>query len=217
MAKIGYIYKADVRGGYEDSEKWMNEYGCCRIASDDSEDLYTTRPAWRTMLSCLGRGDELVLSRFSNALRSCDELAALVELCRVKGIRLISIGDKIDTGGSLFPATTVNDVLLTIGTLPSEIVAMRDAADHLRMLMAGTATARTSNRHRKEDRDKLIVSMYKNGEPLSDILTASGFSSPASIFRIIKKYGVELNRGKGKGQRGQDKKAADAPASGENE
>ena len=47
MAKIGYIYKADIRGGYEDSEKWMNEYGCCRIASDDSEDLYATRPAWR--------------------------------------------------------------------------------------------------------------------------------------------------------------------------
>ena len=147
-----------------------------------------------------------MLSRFSNVLRSCEELVALVEVCRVKGIRLISVGDKIDTGGSLFPATTVNDVLLTIGTLPGEIAAMHGAADHLRMFMAGTAPPRTASRQHKEDRDKLIVSMYKDGEPLGDILVASGFSSPASIFRILKKHGVVLDRGKGRGPHGPRKK-----------
>ena len=48
--------------------------------------------------------------------------------------------------------------------------------------------------------------MYKDGELISDILTVSGFSSAASIFRILKKYGVELDRGNGRGPHGPSKK-----------
>ena len=48
--------------------------------------------------------------------------------------------------------------------------------------------------------------MYKDGELISNILTVSGFTSPASIFRIIKNHGVELNRGKGRGPHGPSKK-----------
>lgn len=38
IAKICYIYKADIRGGYEDSVKWMNEYACFTLS--DKEDRY---------------------------------------------------------------------------------------------------------------------------------------------------------------------------------
>ena len=58
--------------------------------------------------------------------------------------------------------------------------------------------------------------MYKDGEPISDILTASGFSSPASIFRILKKRGVVLDRGNGRGPHGPSKKKdADSGVPGE--
>lgn len=54
---------------------------------------------------------KLVVAKFSNAVRDLRGLAALVELCRIKVVRLVSIHDKIDTLGELFPDTTAAQVL----------------------------------------------------------------------------------------------------------
>ena len=47
----------------------------------------------------LERGDEIVLSKFSNAVQGVRELASFIELCRIKVIRIISIHDRIDSRG----------------------------------------------------------------------------------------------------------------------
>ena len=36
-------------------------------------------------------GDEVVVAKFSNALRGSRELSAFIELCRIKVVRIISI------------------------------------------------------------------------------------------------------------------------------
>ena len=40
-----------------------------------------------------------------------------------------------------------------------------------------------------------IVNMYNGGHAIDDIWAVSGFKSRSSIFRILKKYGITLNRG----------------------
>ena len=40
--------------------------------------------------------------------------------------------------------------------------------------------------------------MYNNGYSIDDIASVSGFSSRSSIFRILNKYNVDLNRGRTK-------------------
>ena len=96
MAKVGYILKADHYDGFNDDIKWMEQYGCCRIVQESS-DLEKLRPQWKQLMDCLERGDELVISKFSNALRGSRELAFFLEFCRVKVIRVISINDRIDS------------------------------------------------------------------------------------------------------------------------
>ena len=43
-----------------------------------------------------------VISKLSNAARGLRELAAFIELCRIKMVRVISIHDRVDTRGELF-------------------------------------------------------------------------------------------------------------------
>lgn len=47
--------------------------------------------------------------------------------------------------------------------------------------------------------------MYNNGHSIDDIWKVSGFNSCSSVFRILNKYGVSLNRGKFSGPLGKRK------------
>ena len=48
----------------------------------------------------------------------------------------------------------------------------------------------------KTEREQIVVSMYINGHSIDDIWNVSGFSSRSSVFRILNKHGVKLDRGK---------------------
>ena len=119
MAKIGYIMAAAHYDKLEEDRQWMQEYGCVKIVEENDADE-KSRPLWKQLMIALERGDELVISKFSNALRGARELAMFLEFCRVKVIRVISIHDRIDSNNELFPETKPSDVLLMIGSLPDE-------------------------------------------------------------------------------------------------
>ena len=83
MAKVGYIFKANSYDEYDADKEWMCQYGCVQVI-EESVQHETLRPRWKQLMTNLERGDELVVSKFSNAVRGLRELAALIELCRIK-------------------------------------------------------------------------------------------------------------------------------------
>ena len=87
MAKVGYIFKAAGYDGFDTDKKWMEQYGCVQVIEEENghEKL---RPQWKQLMASLERGDELVLSKFSNALRGSRELATFIEFCRIKVVRI---------------------------------------------------------------------------------------------------------------------------------
>lgn len=113
MAKVGYIFKEN-NDSFDAEREWMQRYGCVQIVEETVEHE-TLRPMWKQLMANLQRGDEIVISKFSNAARGLRELAAFIELCRIKIVRVISIHDRVDTRGELFPGTTAADVLWIIG------------------------------------------------------------------------------------------------------
>ena len=68
MAKVGYIMATSQYDKLEEDRKWMNDYGCIRIV-EESDENERNRPLWKQLMVALQRGDELVISKFSNALR----------------------------------------------------------------------------------------------------------------------------------------------------
>ena len=188
MAKVGYIFKAAGYDGFDTDKKWMEQYGCVQVIEEENghEKL---RPQWKQLMASLERGDELVVSKFSNALRGSRELATFIEFCRVKVVRIVSIHDKIDSRGDLFPETKASDVLEMFGSLLKQNI---------------NQPTKEKNISRAE-REKTIVAMYNNGHSIDDIWKVSGFNSRSSVFRILNKYGVSLNRGKFSGPLGKRK------------
>lgn len=102
MAKVGYIFKADRYDGFEADKEWMQKYGCVQVIEELVENE-ALRPRWKQLVANLERGDEIVVAKFSNALRGSRELSAFIELCRIKVVRIISIHDRIDSRGNCSP------------------------------------------------------------------------------------------------------------------
>jgi DNA invertase Pin-like site-specific DNA recombinase len=194
MAKVGYIFHAAHYDGFDADRRWMEEYGCVQVV-EEMCGQEKQRPAWKQLLQSLGRGDELVVSKFSNAVRGVRELAVLLELCRVKVVRLISIHDRIDSKGEMFPDTKTGDVLEMFGSLPEETAALRMASAHVARLKMSQKKAKTDAGRARADREECIVHMYDEGRSIDEIWEASGFKSRSSVFRILNKHGVTLNRG----------------------
>lgn len=197
MAKVGYIMAISQYDKLEEDRKWMNEFGCVRIV-EESDENERSRPLWKQLMVALQRGDELVISKFSNALRGSRELATFLEFCRVKVVRIISIHDKIDSRNLLFPETTPADVLEMMGSLPEEVFALRRSAAHvvhLQEKMIVSLPPVSTSKMRKLDREKTVINLYAAGHPIDDIWRASGFRSRSSVFRILNKHGIKLNRG----------------------
>ena len=216
MAKVGYIFNSEQYDTFTFDRAWMEKYGCCRII-EDSASQEKTRPEWKQLMDCLERGDELVISKFSNALRGVRELAMFLEFCRVKVIRVISIQDKIDSKGELFPSTSISDVLFMFGSLSEEVVALRKATAHVEYIKSGIKHAKSSTPKKGIDRERNIVNMYNNNYTIDDIWKVSGFRSRSSVFRILNKYGVKVNRGKFSGPLGKRKPKDDIENEIENE
>lgn len=200
MAKVGYIFKANFYDALDADKEWMRQFGCVQIVEEQCAHE-ALRPQWKQLMASIGRGDELVVAKFSNAVRDLRELAALIELCRIKVVRLVSIHDKIDTRGELFPDTTAIQVLEMFGALPEEVAALRKSSSQIIQIQQIVRPSVMNKATPKAEREKTIVDMYNNGYSLDDIWTLSGFSSKSSIWRVLNKYGVNLNRGRTRGPR----------------
>jgi hypothetical protein len=201
MAKIGYIMATAHYDKLEEDRQWMQEYGCVKIVEENDADE-KSRPLWKQLMIALERGDELVISKFSNAIRGARELAMFLEFCRVKVIRIISIHDRIDSNNELFPETKPSDVLLMIGSLPDEALVLRKSSEHVSKLqerMIVQLPPVSTSKEKRMDREKTVINLYAAGHPIEEIWKASGFRSRSSVFRILNKYGVKLNRGKHSG------------------
>ena len=133
-----------------------------RIVEESDADE-KSRPLWKQLMIALERGDELVISKFSNALRGVRELAFFLEFCRVKVIRVISIHDRIDSSNELFPETRPSDVLVMIGSLPEEALVLRKSSEHVSRLqerMIVQLPPVSTSRERRMDREKTVINLY---------------------------------------------------------
>ena len=197
MARIGYIFQSKALENKEEALSWMKDFGCDTIILEEGiqEKL---RPEWRKMLSNLEKRDTIVITKLSHALRGIRELGAFLDLCQQYGIRLISLEDRIDTGGQLYQETTVGDVLSSIGRLSSEVMYLRRAEGRAVRLRKETQP-KTLKVGLKLDREKTVVNMYNSGHSIDYIWKVSGYKSRTSVFRVLNRHSVKLNRGRHQG------------------
>lgn len=194
MAKVGYVMNYAGYRANTDKE-WMKRFGCNEIMEEQQD--YELRTEWNKLLDRLNKGDELVVPKLSHVLRETRQLSYLLEYCRLKEIRLISIHDRIDSGNELFPETQMSDILNVVALLPKEAFDIRKSSDAVRKVKSRMRTLSLVDYNRIE-RKEFVVNMYKSGHLINEIWKASGFRSRSSVFRVLKEAGITLNRGRKK-------------------
>ena len=195
MAKVGYVMNYAGYRANTDKE-WMKRFGCNEIMEEQQD--YELRTEWNKLLDRLNKGDELVVPKLSHVLRETRQLSYLLEYCRLKEIRLISIHDRIDSGNELFPETQMSDILNVVALLPKEAFDIRKSSDAVRKVKSRMRTLSPVDYNRIE-RKEFVVNMYKSGHLINEIWKASGVRSRSSVFRVLKEAGITLNRGRKKG------------------
>lgn len=195
MAKVGYVMNYAGYRANTDKE-WMKRFGCNEIMEEQQD--YELRTEWNKLLDRLNKGDELVVPKLSHVLRETRQLSYLLEYCRLKEIRLISIHDRIDSGNELFPETQMSDILNVVALLPKEAFDIRKSSDAVRKVKSRMRTLSPVDYNRIE-RKEFVVNMYKSGHLINEIWKASGFRNRSSVFRVLKEAGITLNRGRKKG------------------
>jgi len=196
MSKVGYVINYAGYGTDVDKE-WMKRFGCTEIM-EEKQECGPLRAEWNKLLRRLNKGDELVVPKLSYIIRETRQLSYLLEYCRLKEIRLISIHDCIDSGNELFPETQMSDILNVVALLPKEAFDVRKSSDAIRKVKSRMRTLSPVDYNRIE-RKECVVNMYKSGHLINEIWKASGFRSRSSVFRVLKEAGITLNRGRKKG------------------
>lgn len=182
----------------------MKQYVCIQVIKEENEHG-KLRPKWKQLIASLERENEILLAKFSNTLHSSHELATFIKFCRVKVVQIVSIHDRIDSCGNLFPETKASDVLEMFGSLPEECAMLRKTSAHIIDMQQNINQPTKEKNISRAEREKTIVAMYNNGHSIDDIWKVSGYNSRSSVFRILNKYGVSLNRGKFSGPLGKRK------------
>ena len=200
MAKLGYLFLSRNLVTRDEDRAWMKEFGCTDIIEDEGiQERF--RPEWRRMLAHLKDGDEIVVSKLSNALRGIREFGVFLGLCKDYGVRIVSIHDEIDSKGELFPDTSVGAVLDVIGRSSHEATLIRRS--EARMLQRRKdIKPKTEKEGMRMKKEKTVVSMYNAGHSIDDIWKVSGYRSRTSVFRVLNRNGVKLNRGRHQGPLG---------------
>ena len=69
------------------------------------------------------------------------------------------------------------------------------AFEHIKEKMIVSIPPVSSAKMQKLDREKTVINLYVAGHPIDEVWRASGFRSRSSVFRILNKHGIKLNRG----------------------
>lgn len=161
----------------------------CRDIYTEENPSDKERPAWREMLQQLKDRDAVIVEKLSIALHGIRELSVFFQLCRLKHIRLISPGDRLDTTGEYYPVLTSEGWMELIATFPMET---RKNTPPQETTQRNMLVSRSTHSSRK--REAMVVNMYKANYPLKEILRKTGYARYSYLYKVLEKYGISCNR-----------------------
>lgn len=186
MARYGYIlHSAD-----DATVRNIEESGCCRIFRECRYDTQT-RPERRTLLRQIGNNDEIIVPQLCHIVNGCSNLAVLLEYCEVRNIRLVSIGDRIDTAGILYDGESDRNIVSAFKTLASDVADIKKGNGE--KPLQTQSPVQTSAKERRTQRDSRVISMYLTGLNTGEILRLNNISK-TTLFRVLRKHGIPTVR-----------------------
>jgi len=188
MKKYGYIKKTLESRAMAKAKQQLEAVGCDVIITDEVE-KNVTRPNLNELIKKLRSGDTLYLYKFANAVSGALQLMYLLEVCRDRGVRVVSTDDDLDTDtieGRLWQTM--------LGSFPREVKSWERAETAIRRAGHGFGLEPTRPKYEDlETRDARIIELYRAKTSLMKIGEQFAISR-TQVYRVLKKHGINKDR-----------------------
>ena len=178
MRYIGYANMAHLNEHSSIVARELSEKKCSIIHLEPSSS--DSKNEWNYFIDELKDGDTAVIYSFNNVFHSFNDMMYFLKLCSARKIRIISIHDEIDSAN-----TSISGTLTAITK-----VANKKKEDTTDTFLAELFTG--SKQDQKLKRKMAIINMYKAGYSIKDIMTKTGTTYKAFIYRVLRAYKVPL-------------------------
>ncbi len=182
MCKTAYIFNK-----VEDSTSaWIQAFGCDNVVTEKAANE-RSRPKLRQLVRDIKSGDTLIISKLSNATRGVHEASVLLEICRLKGVRLISIEDMLDTEDVIFQLSSAQSLINIMGKLPMEVNELRRQVEIAKPKSISQPEGNV--KENKLKRNVRVINMYLAGHSLRGICSQMKICR-TSVYNILKRNGI---------------------------
>jgi DNA invertase Pin-like site-specific DNA recombinase len=136
MKMIGYARVSTVGQSLESQVQQLREHGCTRLFQEKVSGAKSDRPRLAHLLSSLGPGDTLIVTRLDRLARSTSDLLNIIQVTAKKGANFLSLAEPWAN-----TVTPVGKLMLTvlggIAEFERDLIALRTNEGRARARQSG--------------------------------------------------------------------------------
>ena len=183
MKKVAYVRVSTLHQNTDRQEIELEKYNIDKWFKEKISAKDTNRPELKRMLEYVREGDEVYVLDFSRLARSTKDLLDITETLKKKGVRLISLKEKIDTSNA-------NGELII--TMLSAIYQF-ERTNMLERQREGIAIAKKKGKYSKkkplpENFEELYKQMKEGTISVAEMTRQLGNKSRTTTYKQIKEY-----------------------------
>ena len=193
MAKIGYARVSTKDQNLDVQLMALRDFGCEQLFFEKLSGTIAHRPQLDACLSFLRQGDVLVVYKLDRLGRSLKNLIELLDGLKDRGVGFVSLQDNISTEGAA--GQLMLNILGAFAQFERDLILERTAEGRKAAKEKGVRFGRKSavNASTKA-KEESCVKLYEIGTPVREIQKILGIGSSETIYRLLKRKGVELKK-----------------------
>ena len=188
--KIGYARVSTREQNLSSQEDALSKAGCIRIFTDKISGKEFNREGLKACMDYLRAEDTLVIYRLDRLGRSVKEMLDLCAQLESRRIKLVSLQDNLDTSTAVGRFTM--QILASLAEYNRNLILEGCKAGIEAAQKRGVKFGRQTGVKMKKPKKEAVITMYRAGTSIKDIMSITGIRSIQTIYNYLKENGIEV-------------------------
>ena len=190
--KIGYARVSTREQNLSSQEDALSKVGCIRIFTDKISGKEFNREGLKACMDYLRSEDTLVIYRLNRLGRSVKEMLDLCAQLESRRIKLVSLQDNLDTSTAVGRFTM--QILASLAEYNRNLILEGCKAGIEAAQKRGVKFGRKTGSTTKKPKKEAVITMYKAGTSIKDIMSITGIKSIQTIYNYLKGENIQPDR-----------------------
>ena len=186
--KIGYARVSTREQNLSPQEDALSKAGCIRIFTDKISGKEFNREGLKACMDYLRSEDTLVIYRLDRLGRSVKEMLDLCAQLESRRIKLVSLQDNLDTSTAVGRFTM--QILSSLAEYNRSLILEGCKAGIEAAQKRGVKFGRQAGVKMKKPKKEAVITMYRAGTSIKDIMSITGIKSIQTIYNYLKEENI---------------------------